>query len=368
LVDSFEPTLTEQEVNNLRVFWAKIWSAGGVEERERAAWRDLAASHGVGRAGWIIGQYVPLNPGDKPLRDTGSDILLIVPADPPLAAEAVAFWTDVWRAGGDAAAISALRPMLVNALGEAQATAIVRAPPVNLGDLPAAGSTRQNATVKVAPLQLTPLDQMPARRSSWSSAPRVELLPEKLLLIGHRNGTIDLERASLTIQTPLAAGPDPNAPPDEQLQPDGDSIKIPEELRWMFDFETALEMGMAFRVDLTPDQAARGFDRLIVLGVRVSDDAATGRQSLERLIEHHLLSRTGLSIVPQGTPTNNTEKGAAGSRFGDDPEAGFTAFYQQRPLYTVENNPMARRDGQWLAENTRPRPQPSAAHSERRRR
>src|SRR6185436_19470500 len=52
-VDSFEPTLSDVEVASGQRFWAGMWAAGGVEDQQRAAWRGLVTSHGVGRAAWI---------------------------------------------------------------------------------------------------------------------------------------------------------------------------------------------------------------------------------------------------------------------------------------------------------------------------
>ena len=52
-VDSFEPTLSEVEVASGQRFWTMMWAAGGVEDQQRAAWRGLVTSHGVGRAAWI---------------------------------------------------------------------------------------------------------------------------------------------------------------------------------------------------------------------------------------------------------------------------------------------------------------------------
>ena len=66
LADTFEASLTEKEVANAQAFWSAVWRAGGVEADEAAAWRELAASHGAGRAGWIVKHYKPLNPADKP--------------------------------------------------------------------------------------------------------------------------------------------------------------------------------------------------------------------------------------------------------------------------------------------------------------
>src|SRR5262245_11638794 len=105
LVDVFEPSLTEQEVENARAFWAAVWRAGGDEALERTAWRELVASHGSGRSGWIVRQYAPLNPGDKPAKDSPTDVLLIIIAPAALPAAAATYWEAVWRADGDAAAV-----------------------------------------------------------------------------------------------------------------------------------------------------------------------------------------------------------------------------------------------------------------------
>jgi hypothetical protein len=118
----------------------------------------------------------------------------------------------------------------------------------------------------------------------------------------------------------------------------------------MFNFEKALEAGMALQVDLTPEQARDGFERVIVLGVRLGDSADEGRDNLTQLLEHHLHSRAGLEILPQGTATNNTESGAAGYSFRDDPDASFDIFVKQEAQYSFEANPLLRRDGQWLAD------------------
>ena len=118
----------------------------------------------------------------------------------------------------------------------------------------------------------------------------------------------------------------------------------------MFDFEKALEAGMAFRFDLTPQQAQAGFDRIVVLGVRVSDTPVEGRKNLETLLEAHLYSRSGLELLPQGTPTNNTEKGSTTFNIHGDPTSAFAAFFKDQPLYAPVSDPLLRSDGQWFAE------------------
>ena len=47
-------------------------------------------------------------------------------------------------------------------------------------------------------------------------------------------------------------------------------LEISDDLRWLIDFDRAVAVGMGIRVPLTPQEAAEGFDRIIVLGVRLS--------------------------------------------------------------------------------------------------
>src|SRR5438128_2027580 len=60
-VDTFEPLLSATELANAKLYWQRIWRAGGVEADERAAWRGLVAAHGSGRAGYIVDTYQPTN-------------------------------------------------------------------------------------------------------------------------------------------------------------------------------------------------------------------------------------------------------------------------------------------------------------------
>lgn len=351
LIDTFEESLTEQEVTNARIFWAAVWRAGGDEALEHGAWRELVAAHGSGRAGWIIRQYQPLNPNEKPVKDNPTDVLLIIPASGPLPAEAITYWMAVWKASDDVGAQQEAYGKLEKALGSETAREIFdRYKPINLTDAPIAPRTRNNVQVKVVVLQLTPLENLQTRRASWSSAPRVNLLPDRFVLITYEQNGSSLAEIGRPIRTPLIAGPDPNAPPDQQLKPVDDTLQIPDDIAWMFDFEKALDVGMAFRINLNSTQAKAGFERVIVLGLRLADSPQIGKQNLDQLLEHHLHSRTGLEILPQGTPTNNTEKNGSGYSFREDPEDTFDVFFKQTPEYNLETDPLLRRDGQWLAE------------------
>jgi hypothetical protein len=358
LIDTFEASLTEQEVTNAQRFWARIWRAAGDEALEREAWRDLVGSHGSGRASWIVRSYMPLNPNDKPVKATSTDVLLIIVAPAELDPAVVAYWQKIWKAGNDSDALHTANDNLNAALGQEAANKIRQgAKPFNFADFPVPPATRQTTQVKVAVLRLTPLSALQTRSTSWSSAPHVELLPERFVFIGYDQTNTPLVELGATVQTPLIVGPNPNASPDQQLKPTGndpnlpnDDLQIPDELAWMFDFERALQVGMALRFDLTPEQASQGFRRVIVLGVRLADSPEEGKGHLEQLLEHHLCSRTGLEILPQGTPTNNTEKNSSGYSFRDDSEATFQTFFRASPQYTTQSDPLLRRDGQWFSD------------------
>ena len=358
LVDAFEDSLTATEVANGSAFWAAIWRAAGDEGRERAAWRELVAACGSGRAGWVVRTLLPKNPGDKP--EPADDTLdLIVVATGPQPPAVAAFWAATWSAQGQPAATAQARADLDAALGAAAAALVVANPPVNLDDPPPAGSTAAGTTPRVSVLQLPDAAELGARTTTWSSAPRVDVLPDRLVLVGYA-GAGDPQPSLVELGDPipgsLQAGPDPNAAPADQLKPVGDdpdhpdTLQIPDALAWMFDFERALAVGLAFRVDLSPAQAADGFGRLVVLGVRLTETPSAGSATLRRLLEHHLHSRAGLELLRQGTPTNDTEQGGAAYSWRDDSDASFGPLFKQEPQYIRAADPQQRLDGQRFAD------------------
>lgn len=351
LIDTFEPSLTEQEITNAQAFWARMWRAAGDEALERAAWRELVAAYGSGRAGWIVRQYTPLNPHEAPLAADAADARLIITASGPLSAAVPLYWEAVWKAQDDAAAQQAAYAALEATLGAAGAAEVLeRYRPFNVNDPPPAPLTRAQAMVKATVLQVRALDTMESRRTSWSSPARIELLPDRFFVIAYPRVGNPVTALGSVIRTPLVASPDPNALPKQQLKQVDDQLQIPDDIAWMFDFDKAVQMGMALRIDLTATQFRDGFERVIVLGVRLGDTADEGRDALAKLLEHHLYSRAGMEIIRQGAPTNNTEKGGAAYSFRDDPDASFATFVRDEAQYEIEPEVLLRRDGQWLAD------------------
>jgi hypothetical protein len=187
------------------------------------------------------------------------------------------------------------------------------------------------------------------KQEAWSRAPRVLLLPQRLVVIGFREGEEPLVEVGAEIDQELFAGPDPSATGDDQLHHDErGNLVMPERIRWLSDFDRAVELGMALRIPLTKQQAEGGFDRLLVLGVRLGSDAEQSAAEFHDLLRQHAHSRTGVAIVARGTPTNNTEDADSGYGRRDDPDASFDDL--REPAYEIVSKPELKRDGQWLAE------------------
>ena len=76
LVDTFEEMLSETELASARRFWTETWAAGGVDGQRRTAWRNLVASHGAGRAAWIVDRHTPIGPA--PVKAADDDVVLVI--------------------------------------------------------------------------------------------------------------------------------------------------------------------------------------------------------------------------------------------------------------------------------------------------
>ena len=351
-VDTFEPTLSTTELANAKRYWQGVWRAGGIEADERAAWRRLVAAHGSGRASWIVDNYQPTNLGGKPVKANPSDEILVIPTQTALsateAAATAAYWQAVWLADGDLAGTQAARAALEASVGAARAVTLVADyVPYNLDDKPPAPAKKTDVAVSTA-FVVFPADP-PTQRVSWSQAPRVNHLADRFVVLGFNGGTKTLEAIGGGVSLPLVVGPDPSASPDETIHPDGGDLFVPDELQWLVDFDQAVAAGMGLKIDLTPAQARTGFDRLLVLGIELSATDADGKSALEDLLQHHHHGRSGLSLVPQGTPTHNTTGAATGYTRLDDADQSFDDRIHA-PLFTPTTDVNSKRDGQWVAE------------------
>ncbi|MBK8565369.1 MAG: hypothetical protein IPN76_18990 [Saprospiraceae bacterium] len=339
LVDTFEEDLTAQERKSARRYWAMHWAAAGDEPKQRAAWRELVASHGSGRSGYVIAKYLPLNPAEAPIEPAPTgEFHLVIPAqvNEPLGADADAI-ADFWKA------VFAKQDSTKNAADLAK-----KYTPANLDTTVAEGTT-----VKVTYVRFPEFGTEDSKPFAWSEAPKAKLLPERFVFLGYRGNdqTPIVTQIGNLVKGPLPVGPNPSATQAEQFAPDanGDLI-VPEELRWMTDFDEAAAKGMAMRIPLDTVTASRGFDRVLVLGVKLGSNEEKGRDELDELLRHHLYGRSGFAIVPQGTPTNNTEDSKSGYSRADDPDESFPIFVKRLPQFDYTADVRQKTDGQRLAE------------------
>jgi hypothetical protein len=348
LVDTFEPDLSANEYDVVERYWIDVWRAGGVEAGQRAAWRALVASVGSGRADYIAPKHAPLNAeADRPVKAVPEDVVLVVTAEAPTDATPLAAYLEaVWRAAGDAQAVADAQADLVGAVGAARADELIAEfVPTNPNESPPPPRTRADVDVQVAFLHLPP--KPPAAGASWSRAPTAVLLPERFVLLGFRDGVLVIDELGAPLPPRVVVGPDPS---DEGSLATADgSLQTSDELRWLFDFDRAVKDGLGFRVTLG-DSTAGGVDRLFVVGLRTSSDAAQAKAELESLLDHHRHSRAGFELLPQGLPTNNTEQVSSGIKRGDDPDATWRDPFADPRVFTPTPDPLDRVDGEWLAQ------------------
>jgi hypothetical protein len=355
-IDTFEPMLAAAELVNAKLYWQRIWQAGGIEADQRAAWSGLVAAHGSGRAGYIVDTYAPVNAAAAPVKANATDVILVIPTmrplDPAEAAAISAYWQAIWLADGDSAQSQAAADALQAAVGNARASTLVRDyQPFNLGDVPAKPLLKSGVGVSTAFVVLPP---DPATKSAtWTQAPRVDVFPERFVILGYNGGELTLQAIGNVISLPLYVGPDPSvdlqANPDAAIHPQGDDLFVPDPLKWMTDFPQAVAAGMGIAIDLTAEQARAGFDRLLAIGIVLSATSSDAASALTYLFRHHAQGRSGLAIVPQGAPAHNSTGVESGHTAFDDPDQSFNDR-KARPLFTPTTDPNQKRDGQWLAE------------------
>ena len=137
--------------------------------------------------------------------------------------------------------------------------------------------------------------------SQWTVAPFTNVLPERWIVIGYQgNAAGQVLAVGPPIQDSLQVGPAPTS-----AGPQSDAG-----MKWVTDFNTAIQAGMAFRIALTPVQQ-RGFTRIVVLGLKSGLKAADSSARLGDLLQAHHYT-DGLELLALNTPTNNTEDVNAG--------------------------------------------------------
>ncbi len=212
------------------------------------------------------------------------------------------FWEQTWRAGNDEERGKAAWRQLADRFDPPRAAWIARAlKPLNPGDRPT------NPVASNQPLPKPVRFPSPMTKAeAWTRAPATRVLPNLWIVLGYKNGRLVVNVKGGVIRDTLATGPDPS--PSAKI----DQLGIDDGMKWMVDFDAAEKIGMAIRAKLKKEDAATGLDFLLVLGIKDSPGGTTDwtPRLAELFNAHHYTN--GLSFVPQGTPSNNTQDAPSG--------------------------------------------------------
>jgi hypothetical protein len=356
-VDSHEDGLTETERLAGTTFWVEWAAAGSNDELRKGAWRALCVGRTTRRAAWIARVTEPEEPRptdgardagrifdaitatEKRLAELDVDRLPLVPGERPrrLPGERAAKELNARQIAGIERALQALgtavesagalpaaagdtiagrmRTLLAAVTGLTEVFANV--PPEwakLLGQL-----ARRVAELPVEPPPEPSRPDVGTRTGTWTRAASSTVLPSRFAVFVVSEGRATKVAAGNPIPPDLALGIDPGG--DTFSLEDG-ALIVPDSIRWMTDFDEAVAKGMALRITISAQEADAGFDELLVLGLSAGD-AADGADRLTGMLDAHHHTGNGLSLVPVGTPTNNTEDEASGHSTADDPDEAF---------------------------------------------
>ncbi|MBL8313126.1 MAG: hypothetical protein JNK55_05205 [Rubrivivax sp.] len=156
------------------------------------------------------------------------------------------------------------------------------------------------------------------------------LMPDRFCAVGYAAGRREVFRAwgaNVPDILPMSPELDPTLASAGEAQ----QALFGPEREWLFKFDAALAVGMGISVtnndiarwlnrrnDPLPFVLTSPLQRLLVLGVDWTLDAADSADALEELLQAHAASQ-GLAVVPLGTATNSTGRGASALNSGELP-------------------------------------------------
>lgn len=223
-IDTFEDIPAEAEIKKIQDYWTIVWSAGQsndeavrsyITNQKKGAWKLLAGSLQAGRAYWLTQTYLPSNPGDLPVRNAISDVLLIIPVhEIPAASEAIGeYWISYVKSIDSNEQQKAFSIFLDQVGGEENAKKLLAEyKPANL---PSNVSVAADVAVKVGFSQFPQNHELDTKLSAWAQPARVNCFPERFVLLGfsgEENGQPKqiLNEIGAIIPDPLVVGPNPS--------------------------------------------------------------------------------------------------------------------------------------------------------------
>ena len=371
-IHSHEEALTREEVAAGKAYWYEVWAANEDYETKLAAWRAISTGYGSQRAAWIVRSLKPkeVDPGDNPdkLRLNSKAMIEVI----DLLGKVVDFLKQGVDLKGLVVAMGKAYPLLarveenlgaitenhVNLMLKTQklllklqsiVNGVIRmidgiAPEERLKVEKELGVVNQFVTsfkqVMVDFQQIKKLSSkeiikkegdflrfpdVELKEDSWSVAPHSNVMPDRFVVVTVRNGAY--KHVVVGNQLPedrLIVGLDPSTFQTDGFAYDVDgNLIVDESIKWLTDFDEAVQKGMAVHINLDEEDLSEGFEKVFVVGVK-DTTIQEGKQLLEQLLDNHHYIPEGASFLPIGTPTNNTEAGESGYRtFEEDASLSF---------------------------------------------
>src|SRR5680860_1458708 len=266
-VHSHEKELTRDEADASIQYWIERHQASGAapasekELLEKGAWRALVNAYGGTRASWVakeIRRSIIEKQGNEDL-----SFLEIASQFSAILNNEISSQTE--KASTIELVLAGTNPVIPELLTGVNEI-------VSNGDLNSDAAKQEiMQVVRDALLSYLGFELDSLKPESWSRPPYSTMMPDRFVLIGSTNG-VDMERPfPFTVPNPLILGPDPQENGLDFQQENGDLISGLD-FAWVANFELAIETGMAMRIPLVEPFASRGFDRLMVVGVRLSSE------------------------------------------------------------------------------------------------
>ena len=409
-VQNHEPALTPEEINDGQRFWLAWWAASDDRELEVGAWRAFITSQGSQRAAWIAHQLNPnrISSNEASLKNKPSQgiqratrgfqnaVGLLKNLNPDMDRAAMLSSINSAQLLENVKLIhkqlreisfeqKAFLQRAYNELRRLESKLLIIQARLN-GSSVDPSTLDPASLVKIQQLQkafeiyaqvqqhfqkIDPLDTVrflarvgkalvfpsPARKEKeWSQAPHANVLPDRIAVItmsGHRYTHVAVGNP---IPKKLNVGLDPQQfdfaeELDNPYKLDAQGkLQLDEGMRWMLDFEEAVRKGMGLKIPLLQEEAESGFDRVLILGIRGSDENVDQKR-LEELIENHHYSAEGMSFLSVGTPTNNTSNNPSGfNSLDNDPEESYRVEMGPDLFPENEENQLRMADGKRLAD------------------
>ena len=170
-------------------------------------------------------------------------------------------------------------------------------------------------------------------RAAWIVANRPPRKPLEAATLGRPGRAVLLpDRFTALVDVAGQRLTERGNPVRELIDVTPDPLRSTDGLRWMVDFEEARAAGLAMAVALPPTTVGPPtVDRLIVVGVDASRDAATAGAAFEELLDsHHYTS--GLSFIRPGAATNATPEQRSDRSSAPDIQRVFDVEGDMAPL------------------------------------